>query len=73
MEDAVASSSDEEEEQEEEGDTLDMHPDAVTVTLKVKKDPFYVKDPQKALKNLYERESECHFQVVFILVLFIHS
>lgn len=53
LEDAVESSSDEDEEQEEGDDKAD-HPDAILVH--VKKDPFYMKDPVKALTNLYERE-----------------
>ncbi|XP_039254169.2 kanadaptin-like [Styela clava] len=54
LEDAVESSSDEEEEEEIEGDEKADHPDAILVH--VKKDPFYMKDPVKALTTLYERE-----------------
>lgn len=66
MEDAVNNSSDEEEESEEAGDTRADHPDAILV--QTKKDPFYMKDPVKAIKNLYERESNrfCEFRLVFL-------
>ena len=46
MEDAVAESDEESEDEAPEP----------TVSLGEKKEPFYVKDPSKALKNFYEKE-----------------
>ena len=44
MEDAVAESDEEEKEEEQ------------LPVLQERKDPFYVKDPHKALKNFYQKE-----------------
>jgi len=42
--------------EEVEEEKQDSQPDAVM--FEQKKDPFYVKDPGKALKNFFEKEGE---------------
>ena len=42
-----------ESDEEEEEETKEEEP---TFSLQDKKDPFYVKDPNKALKNFYDKE-----------------